>query len=189
MNTLKPQTKTEVQEYVSFFKEYYPIDNLELCVLVCKEKDFKNVYAWLREGFELMEQQARESNMFRPPPAQIHSHDFGEAEQTACTVSTRTVLSLIEACTHSPNSENLKKILKGTEYFIMINDTRVLNYYGEKDHDFFFLHTLFHEMLHAIEWKTNKSIFRGSALAQARRDDIEIVYPLVKQFLKQKGAL
>jgi hypothetical protein len=187
MTALNVLTKTEVQEYVSFFREYYPINDLQLCVIRTNERTWRILYTWMHEAGRIIQQalaqmseQERKNCTKIVPESESHGSDVTTWEDSlGYFVPTVNLLNYIEVSEKNKFTENLKEISKGTEFFIMLRNEKI------KDR-FQFLACLFHEIMHTIEIKTEKPIFRGSTIQQETQDQEEIIFPYVRQFLKEQ---
>lgn len=187
MHALNVLTKTEVQEYVSFFREYYPINDLQLCVVRVNERTWRMLFTWMHEAKRKIEQalaqmseQERKNRTKIAPESESHGDGVTTWEDSVgYFVPTNNLLNYIKICEKNEFMGDLKEISKGTEFFIMLRNEKI------KDR-FQFLAFLFHEIMHTIEIKTEKPIFRGPTVQQETRDQEEIIFPYVKQFLKER---
>ena len=183
MRFIEEQT---IQEYVYFLRQHYHFDNLNLCVVEANEREWKMLYTAIRRGARELERALNEGEI-----EEFNEHNVGESHRTegeyesyenrmGYYIPTGNLLWIIDFWKDSDFTKAFKKKLDGTEFFIMLR--KAYPYLRTRGG---YLDTLFHEILHAIEFKSQKRIFRGGTVQQEARDTVEIVVPLVKLFMKE----
>jgi hypothetical protein len=93
--------------------------------------------------------------------------------------TTNNLLAIINLWKKNQTTDQLKDVLKGSEFFVMLR----ISYLKDRA---LYLDALFHEILHTIELKTQIRVFRGSSIEQEARDTKEIVLPYVREFIRDQ---
>lgn len=180
MRTLQEE---EINEYVSFFRNYYPLQDLKLCVIIANEREWKTIFNWYEEGSEILQKIVdEEPDNIETTVIEVSEGHKDETTTWKDVVGMYAYGNNMLNCIHlSKNDESfhwLKKLLEGKEWFIMLRAKKI-----EDRRDF--LDFLFHEILHVIEIKLQTPIYRGSSVEQETKDEREIVRPYVIRFMNK----
>jgi hypothetical protein len=179
----------EIEEYVNFLKQYYSISDLKLCVAEASESEWKLLYTEIRKGCIILENMVNEGKIKGDLHEVTESHrvpgeDDSYKNVMGYFIPTNNLVNIIgRLWKDSDATRTFKKVLEGTEFFIMLR--KGYPYLREREG---YLDTLFHEILHTIEIKSQKRIFRGSTAQQEACDTQEIVMPYVKLFMSARSA-
>lgn len=198
---MKVLSDVEVQEYLNFFKDYYPIGDFKISVTIAKRKEWKKFFTWLNYKRHILQQilndmgeEARAKAFIKASKVQqqekhgLADFDVDEWKYTAgYFCPTNYLFHYINS-----ESEENKKILmplweriKDSKWFVFLRaSVHTRPSFNLTDREAFLL-KLFHEILHIIEVENRKPVFRGSSFEDEVRDDKEIILPYVKEFIRR----
>ena len=177
--------KGEIDGYVTFLKQYYPFSELELCVLETSEREWKHLYTSIQKGKIMLERVVKEGVIESYEVVEIHESHGSESEMSSYKdamgyyIPTNNLINIVNFWQGAEIKKLFLEKLENTEYFIMLRMPQL------RDREIY-LETLFHEILHAIEIKSQQKIYRGSSIQQEARDTEEISLPLVREYIRQE---
>jgi len=196
---MKVLSDESIRECFDFLTQYYLVkDEVKISVaMAINEMEWKKLYTWICISRETLQEwcedekkrrklsslgMIKEADVFEyyeshmPKRTKIDPlEEWRDTSGYFCESSAIKIYLAIDEKNREILEKPFREVLRDSKWFIFLRDT--------KDR-FINLVNLFHEMLHIIEREGHHHIFRGSSKEAEIKDTREIVFRLVKQFLR-----
>ncbi len=183
---MRVQSDSEVSDYVKFIAQFYPVQDLKLRIVELGEKEWRQLGTAIMKGRAIIEEMVNEDLIEGTTSEVWESHEsYKEAslnDSNGYYIPSSNLLAIINLWKKNEASQSFQNLLEGTDFFIMLRIVLLKDRLS-------YLDALFHEILHTIETKTQKRIYRGSTIEQEARDTQEIVMPYVREFIRYPKTL
>lgn len=186
---MKVLSSREIKDIQIFLRQYYSFEDFEVSAGLLNEREWtvfgrfiRKFQEWFREALKELAKRGDATKITKITDSDVYTHagaaresPWGEVGGYFCQAV--PLLIYVKLYVEEPLKSDLTKLLEGRRFAIWLR---------ARDHPdrFSLLVGLFHELLHAIELTSNKSIYRGDSQRQEEKDTREIVEPLVKLFMR-----